>query len=386
MIPLSMPDLSGNEAAYLQECIHSTYVSSVGPFVSRFEQMVAHAAGSPHAVATASGTAGLHVALVASGVAPGDLVIVPSLTFIASANAVSYCGAQPWLVDIDPHTWNLDPDVLQTILTEECVLREGQLVRKASNQRVAAIMPVHILGNPAEMDRLIPLARQFNLPVIADGAAALGAHYRGHRIGDLGADLTVFSFNGNKTVTCGGGGAVVGSREQQMHHIRHLCTTARLGEAYDHDQVGFNYRLTNIQAAVGCAQMERLAHLVAKKQGVRDYYRQAFAHFTPVALFPDAVHGQSAAWFSGIVLQHPSPSHAADLKTFLRQRDIDARPFWKPLHLQAPYRDVPRTPQPVSESLWYRIMVLPCSTTITDQELAHVVQSVYQGCEKVGIS
>lgn len=384
MIPLSMPDLSGNESVYLQECIQSTYVSSVGPFVSRFEQMVAQAAGTPYAVATASGTAGLHVALVALGVGPGDLVIVPSLTFIASANAVSYCGAQPWLVDIDPHTWNLDPDVLQTILTEGCIERQGQLFRKESNQRIAAIMPVHILGNPADMDRIIPLARQFNLPVIADGAAALGSRHRGHLVGDLGADVTVFSFNGNKTVTCGGGGAVVGFQEHRMQHIRHLCTTARLGDAYDHDQVGFNYRLTNIQAAVGCAQLERLDHLVAKKQRVRDYYRHAFNTFTPVALFPDALHGQSAAWFSGIVLNHPSPDHVTTLRTFLRDQGIDAKPFWKPLHLQTPYQKAPRTRQNVSETLWYRIMVLPCSTTITDQELRHVVQAVFQGCQQCG--
>ncbi|MBF0422952.1 MAG: LegC family aminotransferase [Magnetococcales bacterium] len=385
MIPLSMPDLSGNEAAYLQECIQSTYVSSVGPFVYRFERMVATAAGAPHAVATSSGTSGLHVALVAAGVQPGDLVIVPSLTFIASANAVSYCGAQPWLMDIDPKTWNLDPVLLEEILAEECQWCDDRLIRKATNQRVAAIMPVHILGTPADMDAIVPLARRYGLPVVADGAAALGSSYRGRKVGDLGADLTVFSFNGNKTVTCGGGGAVVGC-EERLQRIRHLSTTARLGDAYDHDMIGFNYRLTNIQAAVGCAQLERLDQFVQKKQTIRAYYREAFASLATVGPFPNPDDSQSAAWFSGIVLPNTASASAEELKNYLRQQGIDARPFWKPLHLQKPYRHAPATRQTVSEGVWDRIMVLPCSTTITDLELDHAVASVRRGCQQMAVS
>ncbi|MBF0348104.1 MAG: aminotransferase class I/II-fold pyridoxal phosphate-dependent enzyme [Magnetococcales bacterium] len=379
MIPLAVPNLSGNEAVYLKECIDSGFVSSVGPFVGRFERMVAQAAGAPLAVATASGTAGLHVALVALGVGPGDLVLVPGLTFIASANAVSYCGAQPWLVDIDPDTWNLDAELLEELLTHECDVRCGRVRHKKTGQRVAAIMPVHILGDPADMDRIVPLAHRFGLPVVADGAAALGASYRGKKVGDLGADLTVFSFNGNKTITCGGGGAVVGSREEWMQRIRHLSTTARLGEAYDHDQVGFNYRLTNLQAAVGCAQLERLDDLVGKKRWVREYYRQAFADLDAVSPFPQSIHGQSAAWFSGIVLHHRSSEVVTALRQFLRQQGVEAKPFWKPLHLQDPYRKAPTTRQHVSEDVWYRIVVLPCSTTVTAQELDHVVAQVRQG-------
>ncbi|HIJ85878.1 MAG TPA: aminotransferase class I/II-fold pyridoxal phosphate-dependent enzyme [Magnetococcales bacterium] len=379
MIPLAVPNLSGNEANYLQECIASGFVSSVGPFVGRFEQMVAAAAGSPFAVATASGTAGLHVALVALGVGPGDLVLVPSLTFIASANAVSYCGARPWLVDCDPDTWHMDVGLLEQILKEECDTRCGRVICKKTGQRVAAIMPVHILGDPVDMDRVVALAGHFGLPVVADAAAALGAIYRGRQVGDLGADLTVFSFNGNKTVTCGGGGAVVGMREDLLKHVRHLSTTARIGEAYDHDQVGFNYRLTNIQAAVGCAQLERLDHLVARKRWIRDFYGRAFENLDKVSLFPRSVHGQSAAWFSGVVLKDKSVSSSASLRNFLRQQGVEAKPFWKPLHLQEPYRNVPATRQTVSENVWHRIVVLPCSTTVTDLELEQVVDWVYRG-------
>lgn len=381
LIPLAVPNLSGNEAKYLQECIDSGFVSSVGPFVSRFEQRIAQAAGSPYAVATASGTAGLHVALVALGVKPGDLVVVPSLTFIATANAVSYCGARPWLVDCDPDTWNLDCGLLEQILTEECDSCCGRLTQKKTGQRIAAIMPVHTLGTPADMDRILPLAQKFGLPVVADAAAALGARYHGRNVGDLGADLTVFSFNGNKTITCGGGGAVVGSHKELMQHVRHLSTTARCGEGYDHDHIGFNYRLTNIQAAVGCAQLERLDHLVARKQEIRETYRRAFHDLEAVALFPQSLHGPSADWFSGIVLKNPSPTVTTELRSFLRQQGIESKPFWKPLHLQDPYRNAPTTRQTVSEGLWFRIVVLPCSTTITEKELHHVVAEVRRGLQ-----
>ncbi|MBF0109171.1 MAG: aminotransferase class I/II-fold pyridoxal phosphate-dependent enzyme [Magnetococcales bacterium] len=379
MIPLAVPNLAGNEAAYLKECIDSGFVSSVGPFVGRFEQMVAEASGAPFAVATASGTAGLHVALRALGVGPGDLVLVPSLTFIASANAVSYCGAEPWLVDVDANGWNIDPGLMEELLHRECDIRCGRVRHKTTGKPVTAIMPVHILGEPAPMDRIVTLAHHFQIPVVADGAAALGARYQGKNVGDLGADVTVFSFNGNKTITCGGGGAVVGHDEALLRKVRHLSTTARLGEAYDHDQVGFNYRLTNLQAAVGCAQLERLDHLVARKRWIREFYARSLGDIEDVSLFPRSLDGRSAAWFSGIVLDRATPDRVQDLRLFLRQQGIEAKPFWKPLHLQDPYRKALASRQMVSEGLWYRIVVLPCSTTITDAQLEQVVTEVRRG-------
>ena len=239
MIPLAVPNLTGREAEYLQQCIETTFVSSVGPFVNLFEEKVAEAAGASLAVATSAGTTGLHVALEAVGVGRDDLVVLPSFTFIASANAIAYCGASPWLFDVTEESWTLDPELLAKQLSAETHREKGCLIHNATGRRVAAVMPVYTLGMPADMDSIVQIAKDYNLPVIADGAAALGATYKGHPSGKLGADLTVYSFNGNKTITAGGGGAVAGEDTELLKLVRHLSNTAKVGEAYHHDRVGF---------------------------------------------------------------------------------------------------------------------------------------------------
>ncbi|MBF0428959.1 MAG: aminotransferase class I/II-fold pyridoxal phosphate-dependent enzyme [Magnetococcales bacterium] len=376
-ILLAVPDLTGNEARYLRECVTSNFVSSVGPFVDRFESMVAEASGAGVAVAVSSGTCGLHVALLALGVGPGDLVIVPSLTFIASANAVAHCGATPWLVDVEADSWNLDPVVLADCLAKETHLRDNGLVHRATGKRVAAIMAVHSLGLPANMEAILGVARPLGVPVIADAAAALGASHQGRLVGDLGADLSVFSFNGNKTITCGGGGAVVGNDEKLLGLVRHLTTTARLGNGYDHDRVGFNYRMTNLQAAVGCAQLERLERLVAAKRRIRTRYDQAFADLHhQIMPFPNPPGSDGACWFSGCVVLSADLEKVDQLRAGLQQAGIDARPFWKPIHLQLPYRDAPKTLQPVSEQLWSRVVTLPCASGLTQEDQDRVIFAV----------
>ena len=373
MIPLAVPQLSGNEARYLQECVDSTFVSTVGPFVGRFEQMVATAAGSKHCVATSAGTTGLHAALVALGVDRDDLVIIPSFTFIATANAVSHAGATPWLMDISRTSWTLDANQLANELERNTKVKRGTLVHRATGKRVAAIIPVHTFGTPADMDSIVAVARRYSLPIIADAAAALGATSRSRRIGELGADLTMFSFNGNKTVTAGGGGAVTGDDESLVKKLRHLTTTARVSANYDHDVVGFNYRMTNLQAAVGCAQMEQLDTFVAKKRMIRDTYDSALAELPGVELFPRVAGTESACWFSGFVTDVGS---AERVRASLQEQSIDARPTWKPMHLQLPYMDVPRASLDVSDDIWQRIVTLPCSTGITNAELDAVIDAV----------
>jgi perosamine synthetase len=373
MIPLAVPNLSGNEARYLQECIETTYVSSVGPFVTRFEEMTAGAAGARFAVATSSGTTGLHAALTAIGVRRDDLVILQSLTFIASANAIAHCGAAPWLIDVTRASWTLDPDALAEVLSLETERRGDATVHRASGRRVAAVMPVYTLGMPADMDRIIEVARRHGLAVVADAAAALGATYRGRRVGDLGADLTVFSFNGNKTVTAGGGGAVSGTDEALCKLVRHLTTTARCGAEYDHDMVGFNYRMTNLQAAVGCAQIEQLERFVAAKRRIARCYNEALQGLPGVGLFPALAWAESACWFSGVTLTRPT---VAEMIPRLRARGVDARPFWKPIHLQRPYEEVPRGALPVADAVWHTLLTLPCSTNLTDDEQHAVIAAV----------
>ncbi len=382
MIPLAVPDLSGNEERYLAECVASNFVSSVGPFVERFEEMVASASGALRGVATASGTAGLHVALLAAGVERDDLVIVPSLTFIASANAVRYCGAEPWLFDVEADSWNLDPVQLNKRLAADTTVRDGVVIHQPTGRRVAAIMPVHTLGLPANMDAIVTIADHYNLPVVADAAAALGAEEKMRPVGALGADLTVFSFNGNKTVTCGGGGMVVGDDPALLDLVRHLTTTARHGPGYDHDRVGFNYRLTNIQAAVGCAQMERLPELVAAKRAIREYYDRAFAAIPGLGRFPGSPGSDQeslgSSWFSGVVVKDGDMERVAAILQKLHKFGIGARPFWKPIHLQEPYKYAPKTSMPVSEDIWFRIVVLPCSVALTSDEREQTVRGLLQ--------
>jgi dTDP-4-amino-4,6-dideoxygalactose transaminase len=375
-LPLAEPNLRGNEARYLKECIDSGYVSSVGPFVDRFEHAVARAAGSESGVAVASGTAGLHLALLALGVGAGDLVILPAYSFIASANAIAYCGAEPWLFDVEPESWTLDPSLLAAALEAETERRGEAVVHRASGRRVAAVMAVYTLGHPADMDAISGIAGRHGLPVLADAAAALGAGYKDRDVARLGAALTVFSFNGNKTITAGGGGAVVGDETGLIDRVRHLSTTARAGLGYLHDEVGYNYRMTNLQAAVGCAQLEKLNPFVTAKRWIAFRYATAFAGIADVAAFPETTWAKSACWFSGLVLQGRRKPVADEIRRRLGERGIDARPFWPPLHLQAPYRDAPRTDLAQVEGFWEGVLPLPSSTGLTEAEQARVIDAV----------
>lgn len=375
MIPLAVPDLSGRESEYLQECIRSTFVSSVGPFVERLEKQVAALSGAREAVATSSGTCGLHAALVAVGAGRDDLVILPTYTFIASANAIAHCGASPWLFDVDRDSWTLDVRCLERALAEETVREGGRITHAASGRRVAAIMPVHTLGLPADMARIRVVATEYGLPVVADGAAALGATYGGRPLGPL-ADLTVYSFNGNKTLTAGGGGAIVGDHPQLMKVVRHLTTTARLGRDYVHDRVGYNYRMTNLNAAVGCAQLERADALVAAKRQIRRVYDDAFRDIPGISFFPAPPGREGASWFSGIVIDDPALPDVSALCEALRAEGIEGRTFWRPVHLQLPFSNASGGPFPTSEGLYARVLTLPCSTGLAPSKQAHVIAVV----------
>jgi perosamine synthetase len=376
MIPLAVPNLTGREAEYLQQCIETTFVSTVGPFVTRFEGMVAKAAESSQAVATSAGTTGLHTALLAIGVGRDDLVVLPSFTFIASANAIAYCGASPWLFDVTQESWTLDPDLLADHLATETNRINGSLIHKKTGRRVAAVMPVYTLGMPADMDSILKVANDYNLPVIADGAAALGATYKERPSGALKADLTVYSFNGNKVVTAGGGGAVVGEDAETLNLVRHLSTTAKVGEDYHHDKVGFNYRMTNIAAAVGCAQMERLEEFVVVKRRIQQSYNEALENLSGLGFFPQPDWAKGSCWLAGVTM--PNTESAQDLRSRLKENNIEAKPFWKPIHLQPMFLNSPATEQSASSDIWSRIVTLPCSTGLKETEQAKVIETIQQ--------
>lgn len=374
MIPLAVPNLEGREKEYLDKCIDTTYVSSVGEYVNQLEEMCAEACGSNCAVATSSGTTGLHVALSALGVGWGDLVILPTFTFIASANAVAHCGASPWLMDIDKN-WTLNPEFVKSELEKHCEIRENKVIHKENGRRVAAIMPVYTLGNIPEMDEFRKIADEYDLPLIADAACAIGATYHLRSLGAL-ADVSVLSFNGNKTITCGGGGMVIGDDEVLLRRIRHLTTTARVSAEYDFDMVGFNYRMTNIQAAVGCAQMERLDEFIEKKRKIRQSYSNGLANLDGIKFFPSS--DGSSCWLSGIVLEKKNDkmNNVRFICNSLKNNGIEARSFWKPVHMQIPYGDAPKSDVSIAEDLWDRIITLPCSTNITEEELRYIIKCV----------
>jgi dTDP-4-amino-4,6-dideoxygalactose transaminase len=373
MIPLAVPNLSGREAAYLRECVDTGFVSSVGPFTTRFEGMAAAACGSPHAVAVSSGTAALHLALVVAGVQPGDLVIAPSFTFIATANAIAHCGATPWLMDVDPAGWTLDAAVVAAALADRTERRGDRVVHRATGRRVAAVLPVYTLGNPPDMHALSRVAAAHGLPLVADAAPGLGATCRGEPLGRL-AGISIVSFNGNKTVTAGGGGILATRDEAMAARARHLSTTAKAGADYHHDEIGYNYRMTNLQAAVGCAQLEQLDAFLARKRAIRRRYDEAFGGLPGFEPLPQPAWGESACWLSGTLL--PPGATPAAFSAALRERGIEARPFWKPVHLQPPYRHAPCEPVPVTDAVWTRVLTVPCSTSLTDGEQAQVVAAV----------
>ncbi len=373
MIHLAEPNLTGNERKYLNECIDTTFVSSVGAFVTRFEEDVVKVTEADFGTAVSSGTAGLHMALKAVGVEKDELVCIPSFTFIATANAVMHCGAQPWLIDIAKDSWTMDPDVLAQELQEKAEVRDGKVYHKSSGKRIAAIMPVYTLGMPADMDKIKCIAAEYHLPVVADAAAAIGARYKGNNIGKI-ADVTVFSFNGNKTITCGGGGALVSGNQEIIEKAHHLATTARCGIEYEHDMVGYNYRMTNIQAAVGCAQLERVDEFVEKKKYIREYYSKHLSGISDISFFPEVEWAESACWFSGLVLN--DKYEVKKVCELLKEKGIEARTFWKPVHQQKPYVNEERSEMKVADNLWKHVLTLPSSTGITEEELKYIVSTV----------
>lgn len=374
MIPLTVPNLTGNEAAYLQECVTSTFVSSVGPFVDRFEAGIAALSGTERAVVVSSGTVALKMALEGLGIGPGDLVIVPSMTFIASANAVRHTGADVWLVDISPDDWALDLALCRRLLERETEAHPDGRRHRQTGRLVRAILPVMIMGASIDLAGIVALGREFGLKVVVDAAAAIGArHGNGTPLGQTGVDAVCYSFNGNKTVTCGGGGAIAAAEPALLARIRHLTTTGRVGRDYDHDVVAYNYRMTNVQAALGVAQLERLDGFLERKRQIRDAYAAFAARHSGLSPFPEPAFGTNTHWFSGVWYRGDDTARCDRFRDHMVAAGIDLRRFWKPIHLQTPYADAPASAMPVAEHLWQRIFPLPCSTGLEDRDLARVL-------------
>ncbi len=359
-VPLHEPRFAGNEWAYLRDCLDSTFVSSVGPYVDRFERALEAFTGARRAVAVVNGTAALHVALVLAGVRPGDEVLVPAFTFVATANAVSYCDATPHFIDIEERTLGLDARGLDVYLKEIAVERAGSLVNRATGRPIRALVPMHTFGHPSDLEGLAGVAERYGLVLVEDAAEGLGSTYRGQHVGTFGM-LGVLSFNGNKTITTGGGGAILTDDEELAARAKHLTTTAKLPHrwAYRHDQVGFNYRMPNLNAALGCAQLEQLPAFLSSKRRLLDRYLAVFEAMPAVKVFQEPVASSSNYWLHALVLDDPDGNAQEAILAATNEVGLGTRPPWTPMHMLKPYAMCPRMHLPVTESMARRIVNLP---------------------------
>ena len=371
-IPLSVPSIGGNAAAYLQECLDTNFVSSVGPFVERFEREFAAAVGARHAVACASGTAALHLAFLVLDVGPGDDVLVADLTFVASVNPIVYVGARPILVDAEPTTYDMDP----TVVVAELDRRAAAGVRQP-----AAIEIVHLVGHPADIEPVMGAADRYGVPVVEDASEALGATYTegafaGRQVGTLGR-IAAFSFNGNKLITTGGGGMVVTDDEALARRARHLSTQARLpGLAYDHDEVGYNYRLSNLAAALGVAQLEELDRLLGARRAIAARYDAAIATIAGLVPAPRAPWADPTFWLYTAALETPDRGRRDRIIAGLADAGIEARPIWRPIHGTLRYADAARLGGPVAERIFDAALCLPSSSSLTGSEQDRVTDAL----------
>ena len=376
-VPLCEPSLRGREWEYVRECLDSGWVSSVGQYVTRFENDVAARLGARHAIATASGTAALHIALTVAGVAPGDEVLMPTLTFIAPANAVRYLGAWPTFIDVEPDYWQMDVDKLADFLSRDCQWTGGALRNKKTGRRVTAILPVHVLGHPVDMAPLMQLAGQYQLVVVEDATESLGATYQERPVGHL-AHVACLSFNGNKIITCGGGGMLVTDNPTWAQRAKYLTTQAKDdGVEYIHQEVGYNYRLTNVQAALGVAQFEQLDAYVDAKRAIAARYVTGLAGVPGITGMREAPWARSVFWMYTVdVDARVSRVTSRSLLRALGGAGIQTRPLWQPLHQSPAHRGSDSVDCHTAERLYRDALSLPCSVGLSAETQQDVIAAV----------
>jgi perosamine synthetase len=362
-IPLHAPRFSGNEKKYLIDCIDTTYVSYVGEYVGRFEDAIRQFTGAKYAIAVSSGTAALHVALLLAKVAPGDEVITQPLTFVATANAISFCNAQPVFVDVERSTLGLDPDKLNDFLINNCILKsDGRCYNKISGRKIAACLPMHTLGHPVRIDQIIEVCQTYHIPVVEDAAEALGSFYKGQHAGTFG-HIGILSFNGNKPVTTGGGGMIITNNELFAVKAKHLTTTAKKPHPLEfiHDEVGYNYRMPNINAAVGCAQMEYFNRVLDNKRATAQMYDQFFKKMG-IPFTTEPAHARSNYWLNAIALK--DRQEREQFLVYAMDNDIQARPVWTLMSNLPMYRHCQSMPLENAQWLEDHLVNIPSSVRI----------------------
>ncbi len=360
--PLHEPSFIGNEWTYVKECLDSGWVSSVGKYVDQFERKLESFTGVKRAVAVVNGTAALHACLQLVGVRRNDEVLIPALTFIATANAVSYCGAVPHLVDSDERTLGLDSHKLGSYLDDIAEVRDDGCYNRHTGRRISAVVPMHTFGHPVDLDPLIELCRRFSLEMVEDAAESLGSYYKGNHTGSFGR-CSALSFNGNKTITTGGGGAILTNDAALGDLAKHMTTTAKVPHPWKfiHDMVGFNYRMPNINAALGCAQLEQLPGFLAAKRSLAVLYRKAFAGVPGIRFISEPEGSMSNYWLNALLLDEENAAQRDALLELTNNAGIMTRPAWTLMNKLAMFSDCPRMDLSVAESLERRLINIPSS-------------------------
>lgn len=366
-VPLHEPEFRGRERDYVMDCLDTGWVSSVGSYVDRLEADLARITGTKRAVATANGTAALHICLLLAGVQPGDEVLVPTLTFVATANAVDYCGATPHFVDSEPVSLGVDAAKLDTHLAAVAELRDGICFNRITGAPIRALVVMHAFGHPADLDDLDTVARRWQVTLVEDAAESLGSRYRGEHTGNRGL-VSALSFNGNKLVTTGGGGAILTNDEALGARAKHLTTTARAAHRWNfvHDEIGYNYRMPNLNAALGCAQLERLDDMLERKRALANRYANAFANVESASFLAEPENTHSNYWLNAIVLAPRAADQRDTVLDALNGDGLMARPIWTLMHRLSMYSSAPRADLSVAEDLEARIINLPSSPNLAD--------------------
>lgn len=361
-IPLHEPKFVGNEKAYVIDCIDSTFVSSVGQYVDRFEQEIAGYTGAKYAVATVNGTAALHIALKLAGVNQGDEVVTQSLSFVATCNAISYCGAQPVFVDVDRDTLGLSPQSLGAFLSANTTRTNEGCINKTTGRRISAVVPMHTFGQPCRIDAVAGICDEFGIPLIEDAAESLGSYYQGKHTGVFGK-AAAFSFNGNKTITTGGGGMIITDDEALAKRAKHITTTAKKPHTYEfiHDEIGYNYRLPNINAALGCAQMESLPRLLESKRNIASAYADFFAA-SNIIFVEESALARANYWLNAIVLEDRQ-ARDVFLKE-LNEAGVMSRPIWRLMNELPMFENCQSTELVNAKWLEERVVNIPSSARI----------------------
>lgn len=363
-VPLHEPTFNDKEVEYVTDCVKTGWVSSVGAYVNRFEEDLAKFVGVKRAVAVVNGTAALHIALKVVGVKAEDEVLMPSLTFIATANAVSYLGAVPHFIDVSINTLGVDADKLKIYLEQIGKLQNNQLYNRETGRRISALVPMHTFGHAADIEGLLKVCEMYNLTLVEDAAESLGSYNNGKHTGSFGK-VSALSFNGNKIMTTGGGGAIVTDDDALADYAKHLTTTAKIPHrwAYEHDEIGFNYRMPNINAALGCAQLEKMPLFIQQKRELTKHYEQWLADIEGVQLFKEPANTRSNYWLQTILLDEQF--NRDEVLDFLNEQGVMSRPIWNPMHHLAIYQNCPKSDLSVTDQLNRRVVNIP-STPISE--------------------